>query len=139
VSRVNLDVIGLGDRLEGGAGVTGLAAGFAPEFGAQAAWRRLSQAVARGRAAAVAAVLRQTRFQSADLLLQREHVIDEGLGVRPRQRQQFLAPSHAASSSRKFANKGRTSTALRGTSMRLKRSCRVRPVVSPTGSQLAAR
>lgn len=144
--RVNHDVLGLGDRLQGVAGVTGLAAGLAPGFAAQAAWRWFAQAIAGGWAAAVAAVLREAcfqlgdaRFQLAHPFLQRQHVIDDGLGARPCHRQQFLAPGHAASSSRKWATSGRTNTALRGTSMRLKRSWRVRPVVSPTGSQLAAR
>ena len=68
------DVIGVFDRWESMAGVTGLAAGFATGGSAQGFGRGLGQTIGRRRLAAVGAVLAKLRFQIGHALLQRANL-----------------------------------------------------------------
>ncbi len=57
---------------------------------------------------------KRIKGEAADLILQREHLIDERLGIGPSQLQQLFAPSHAASSSRAWCSRVRSATGSGG-------------------------
>ena len=103
VQRMHLLMIGFFDRLQGVAGMAGLAAGFAPGLLAQVAWRRFGQSVAGGRFAAVGAVESQTFLEFAnfilqvlDLLFAGQKLVDDRLWLAAGQAQKFLSTGYDA-------------------------------------------
>jgi hypothetical protein len=98
MQRMHMGVVWLLNGLQGVAGVTGLAAGLAPGFAAQAARRWFGQPVAGGGLATVRAVESFTILQPSDLLQQildlffgRQELIHHCLRVAAGLAQKFLA------------------------------------------------
>ena len=139
--RMDLRVVGRFHLLERVAAMTGLAAGLASGFFPQAARSRLVEPVAGGRLAAVGTVELETARQFAHLVLQSKDALGSLLGFEANQQQHLLpaAAQLAHSASRKFSRRGRSHTALGAACGIIVLFWRVRPVVTPTMRQLAAR